>query len=435
MPKQQMIFAARAAGIMPLGFIDSVASFGDWDAFAQMVRRSRQFGFMGAGCIHPGQVPIVNEQYSPSPTRSRTRTRIVEEDAVHAAAGRGSWSLDGKMIDVPVVVRARAAPRAPRGDRGERSVRQSPGVALQAARPDIADEHHFHRLTRRSASKPASASPSASRCVIRSAGRPGRLRYQARSHPRSDGARWRRRQSTSGSSASPAARRSRSRVRCRDSTSVPDRRRCRARSEWPPMCRRPRSTDRYPRPPVTPAHAPHLRSVAQERLRAERGGECEPRFVTGLAVHHDGPDARGLKDLEVQEAERAGSDDCGRGCQAIGLTRSSVCTAVASGSRNAALSSVTSIWQRQQRRRGDDDELREDAGAREPDVVPVLAEVVVAAKTVEAVAAAGDGLDADARARRWPARPWAERDDLACRLVPDDQRRRNGLPPPAITPS
>ena len=60
MPKQQMVFAARSAGIMPLGFIASVASFGDWDVFARMVRRSRQFGFMGAGCIHPGQVPIGN---------------------------------------------------------------------------------------------------------------------------------------------------------------------------------------------------------------------------------------------------------------------------------------------------------------------------------------------------------------------------------------
>ena len=106
MPKQQMIFAARAAGIMPLGFIDSLASFADLEAFAQMVRRSRQFGFMGAGCIHPGQVPIVNRYYSPSTEEVAYATRIVEGDAVHAASGRGSWSLDGKMIDVPVVVRA-----------------------------------------------------------------------------------------------------------------------------------------------------------------------------------------------------------------------------------------------------------------------------------------------------------------------------------------
>ena len=106
MPKQQMIFAARAAGIMPLGFIDSLASFADLEGFAQMVRRSRQFGFMGAGCIHPSQVAIVNRYYSPSEEEVAYATRIVEGDAVQAAAGRGSWSLDGKMIDVPVVVRA-----------------------------------------------------------------------------------------------------------------------------------------------------------------------------------------------------------------------------------------------------------------------------------------------------------------------------------------
>ena len=106
MPKQQMIFAARAAGIMPLGFIASVAGFGDWEAFGRMVRRSRQFGFMGASCIHPGQVAIVNREYSPSADEVAYASRIVEENAKHEAAGRASWSLDGKMIDVPVVVRA-----------------------------------------------------------------------------------------------------------------------------------------------------------------------------------------------------------------------------------------------------------------------------------------------------------------------------------------
>jgi citrate lyase subunit beta/citryl-CoA lyase len=61
---------------------------------------------MGAGCIHPGQVPIVNLHYAPSVDEVARATRIVQEDAVHAAAGRGSWSLDGAMIDLPVVRRA-----------------------------------------------------------------------------------------------------------------------------------------------------------------------------------------------------------------------------------------------------------------------------------------------------------------------------------------
>ena len=107
MPKQQMIFAARSAGLMPLGFVASVAGFGNWPAFRAMVRRSRQFGFMGAGCIHPGQVPIVNEEYSPAPEEVAYAKRVLVENVTAEAAGRASFALDGKMIDVPVVERAR----------------------------------------------------------------------------------------------------------------------------------------------------------------------------------------------------------------------------------------------------------------------------------------------------------------------------------------
>jgi citrate lyase subunit beta / citryl-CoA lyase len=107
MPKQQMVFAARSAGLMPLGFIASVAAFGDQQAFRRMVRRSRQFGFMGAGCIHPGQVPIVNQEYSPSAEELELARQILAENAKAEAAGRASFAIEGKMIDVPVVERAR----------------------------------------------------------------------------------------------------------------------------------------------------------------------------------------------------------------------------------------------------------------------------------------------------------------------------------------
>jgi len=105
-PKQHMIFAANSAGIMPIGFVDSVAGFGDWDKFRKMVRRSRDFGFMGAGCIHPGQVTIVNEEYTPTNDEVEYARKLVKLDQEAAAAGRGSWSLDGKMIDIPIIVRA-----------------------------------------------------------------------------------------------------------------------------------------------------------------------------------------------------------------------------------------------------------------------------------------------------------------------------------------
>lgn len=106
-PKQHMIIAARAAGVMPLGFIGTVANFGDWDSFRAMVRRSRRFGFDGANCIHPGQVAIVNEEYTPSAEEVAYAHKVVELDKGAQKSGRGSFQIDGKMIDVPVVVRAR----------------------------------------------------------------------------------------------------------------------------------------------------------------------------------------------------------------------------------------------------------------------------------------------------------------------------------------
>jgi citrate lyase subunit beta/citryl-CoA lyase len=105
-PKQRMIIAARAAGVMPLGFIGTVADFSNWEAFRSMVRRARRFGFDGAGCIHPGQVKIVNEEYTPSAEEVAYAHKVVQMDKEAQAAGRGSFQIDGKMIDIPVVVRA-----------------------------------------------------------------------------------------------------------------------------------------------------------------------------------------------------------------------------------------------------------------------------------------------------------------------------------------
>ena len=105
-PKQRMIIAARAAGVMPLGFIGTVAGFGDWPKFREMVRRSRRFGFDGAGCIHPGQVTIVNEEYSPAEEEVAYARKIIQMNDEAAKTGRGSFAVEGKMIDIPIIVRA-----------------------------------------------------------------------------------------------------------------------------------------------------------------------------------------------------------------------------------------------------------------------------------------------------------------------------------------
>ena len=106
-PKHHMIIAARAAGILPLGFLGTVADFRDLDAFRATIRRSRRLGFAGASCIHPSQVPILNEEYRPSPEEVEAAERAVAAYDRAIAAGIGAIELDGKMIDVPVVERAK----------------------------------------------------------------------------------------------------------------------------------------------------------------------------------------------------------------------------------------------------------------------------------------------------------------------------------------
>ena len=69
-PKQRMLFAARAAGILPMGFVGSIADFRDQEAFRVIVRRSRRLGFVGASAIHPLQIQVLNEEFSPIPPRS-----------------------------------------------------------------------------------------------------------------------------------------------------------------------------------------------------------------------------------------------------------------------------------------------------------------------------------------------------------------------------
>jgi citrate lyase subunit beta/citryl-CoA lyase len=106
MPKQQLAIAARTAGILPLGFIGTVADYKDLDAFRETVRRSRRLGFRGASVIHPAQVPILNEEFAPGADEVASAQKIVAAYDEAVAAGRGSISVDGKMIDVPVVLRA-----------------------------------------------------------------------------------------------------------------------------------------------------------------------------------------------------------------------------------------------------------------------------------------------------------------------------------------
>ena len=64
-------------------------------------------GFNGKQCIHPDQVAIAQKAFAPSEDEVTWAVRVVVADAKADERGRGAWTMDGKMIDVPVVGKAK----------------------------------------------------------------------------------------------------------------------------------------------------------------------------------------------------------------------------------------------------------------------------------------------------------------------------------------
>ena len=96
--------AARAAGV---GALDGpFVGFRDPDGLRQDAGTARQMGYTGKFAIHPAQIDIINETFSPNPDDVAYARRVVAAWDEAEAAGRGSLSIDGRMVDVPVVKRA-----------------------------------------------------------------------------------------------------------------------------------------------------------------------------------------------------------------------------------------------------------------------------------------------------------------------------------------
>lgn len=102
--RNRLVVAAKASGIQP---IDSVFSdVGDMEGLLENVLTSKAMGFEGMGCIHPRQIPVIRQGFSPSPDEMEKARKIVIAWRDAQAKGLGVVSLGTKMIDPPVVARA-----------------------------------------------------------------------------------------------------------------------------------------------------------------------------------------------------------------------------------------------------------------------------------------------------------------------------------------
>jgi citrate lyase subunit beta/citryl-CoA lyase len=106
-PAHQVLTCAHAYGLACWGLAGSIAAVDDVAGFDHTVRAGRAMGFTGSVCIHPRQVPIVNLGFSPSAGELAWAERVVAADEAACRAGLGAVLLDGRMIDRPIVQRAR----------------------------------------------------------------------------------------------------------------------------------------------------------------------------------------------------------------------------------------------------------------------------------------------------------------------------------------
>lgn len=106
-PNQAIVFASRRAGILPFGFPASIADYNDIDRFRETIRFARQLGFVGALCIHPIQVGVLNDEFTPSAAELEQARQLIAAYEQGLSEGKGAVEFQGKMIDAPVVARAR----------------------------------------------------------------------------------------------------------------------------------------------------------------------------------------------------------------------------------------------------------------------------------------------------------------------------------------
>ena len=100
--------AGRAHGRAAWGVVGSLAEIGDLDLLGQMARTARHAGYTGALAIHPRQVSVLNEAFGATAQELIEAAAIVAAFDLAMAEGRGAVQHNGRMLDKPIVERARA---------------------------------------------------------------------------------------------------------------------------------------------------------------------------------------------------------------------------------------------------------------------------------------------------------------------------------------
>ncbi len=102
-PKLLLHYAAKAEDKLSFGLLQSSAEYTDLVTLAAAAAEAKAHGFDGATCVHPSAVAVLNAGFSPTDAERDWALRVVAAATEHP----GAFQLDGRMVDAPIVARAR----------------------------------------------------------------------------------------------------------------------------------------------------------------------------------------------------------------------------------------------------------------------------------------------------------------------------------------
>ena len=102
--RQQIVLAASAAGIDAIDTLHT--DYEDEQGLRADTEFGLQLGYDGKMAIHPAQVPVINDAFTPAAERIEWAERVLEARDEAEAEGRGVFSVDGEMIDAPLIAQA-----------------------------------------------------------------------------------------------------------------------------------------------------------------------------------------------------------------------------------------------------------------------------------------------------------------------------------------
>ncbi|XP_028627418.1 citramalyl-CoA lyase, mitochondrial [Grammomys surdaster] len=102
--RQKIVVTAKAFGLQAIDLV--YIDFRDEDGLLRQSREAAAMGFTGKQVIHPNQIAVVQEQFTPTPEKIQWAEELIAAFKEHQQLGKGAFTFRGSMIDMPLLKQA-----------------------------------------------------------------------------------------------------------------------------------------------------------------------------------------------------------------------------------------------------------------------------------------------------------------------------------------